>query len=197
MTGVGTEGLTLDNDTFGAGTVLQASYQSPVAINGGLTWSAGAVMEAIYGGTISISGNVANAGTIEAIGMGDPGTAISIAGDNLTNTGTIAFLAGGNSNNPELTISMTSAVVNSGILEIDAAGAGDFSSSAYPPELDVSAGTITNAKTIVASAGLSSDLNALAAAALNLNAGSGFVNSGTIFVAATANPPLNQTGAKL
>jgi fibronectin-binding autotransporter adhesin len=186
--------LTLDNDTFGAGTVLEVTGSSTLSINGGLTLSAGALIEVRDTSTATISGNVNNAGTIEAIGGHDGAAAIAISGDNLTNTGTLALLAGPFENTPEFTIGVTSAFVNSGTLEIVATGAGQslrFGSGPNPPELDVSAATIKNTGSIVASAGIVDGQDA-DFAVLSLHASGGIVNSGTISVKATANLPFGE-----
>jgi hypothetical protein len=182
--------LTLDNDTLGAGTVLNDTNQSTLSINGGLSLSAGALIEVQDDSTATISGNVNNAGTIEALGSPVGLTAISISGGNLTNTGTLALLAGPFENTPEFTIAVTSALVNSGTLEIVAGGAGGQrpGGGTNPPELDVSAGTIVNTRSIVASAGMVADGD-IDFAVLNVHASAGFVNSGTITVKGTANLP--------
>ena len=188
--GVDPVNLTLDNDTFGAGTVLEAVNDSGLSINGGLSLSAGALIEVLDGSAATISGNVANAGTIEAIGAPDGTAAISISGDTLTNTGTLALLAGPSENTPEFTIAVTSALVNSGTLEIVTTGTGGNQTGGIfkPPELDVSADTIKNTGSIVASAGVLANGD-VDFAALNVQASGGFVNSGTISVKATANLP--------
>ena len=94
--GVQPVALTLDSDTFGAGTVLEATEGSTVSINGGLTLSAGALIEALDDSTVAITGNVANAGTIiedESKGLRSVvPTTLSISGGNISNTGTIAYL---------------------------------------------------------------------------------------------------------
>jgi hypothetical protein len=182
--------LTLDNDTLGAGTVVNVTDQSTLSINGGLNLSAGALIEVQDDSTATISGNVNNAGTIEALGSPDGATAISISGGNLTNTGTLALLAGPFENTPEFTIAVTSALVNSGTLEIVTGGAGGQQpgGGTNPPELDVSAGTIVNTRLIVASAGVVADGDT-DFVVLSLHASGGIVNSGTISVKATANLP--------
>jgi autotransporter passenger strand-loop-strand repeat protein len=188
--------LTLNNDTFGAGTVLEVTDNSTLSINGGLSLSAGALIEVLDDSTATISGNVNNAGTIEAIGAFHGAAAISISGDNLTNTGTLAFLAGPFDSTSEFTIGVTSALVNSGTLEIVTTGPGDAlndGSGPNPPELEVSADTIINTRSIVASAGMLTDGDA-DFAVLSLDASGGFLNSGTISVEATANLPFGADG---
>jgi hypothetical protein len=67
------------------------------------------------------------------------------------------LLGGPSENTSEFTIGVTSAFVNSGPLEIVATGAGadlNTGDGLKTPELDVSAGTIVNTKSIIASAGM-------------------------------------------